>query len=162
MRFRQRPSKQLDEWIERRLYSPSVEKDDLDLLATLPPEGVLEWMEFKARLADGTEPWLPILPVEFAMDAIHAERRLHTGRIGTADSRSSDGWLELVAGVLREACGLSVAEIALRSHVSTTAVRDRLQRHGRLLAREPEYARVLARAIHRALQRLPGVDSGNP
>jgi hypothetical protein len=138
--------------IERRISHPHVLEDPLDDLLGGAGPAVLAWMERKAALADATSIGIAVCEPENVDDAI-AEARAAGGpwRIG-AERRTGDGWLIAQAALQRELAGLTLAQAAERVGRSANGAWHLMERHRRLLAEDPEYAKRLADLAVRALR----------
>jgi hypothetical protein len=117
-------------WIERRLRARGDAKDDLDIVLGPDPERTLRWIRERARLADGTESFLPVASagsVLSALAAIEADVAALTARTRL---RGTTGALDtLSAGLLREAASLTWEEIAKRTGCTLTTARNRWTIH---------------------------------
>ncbi len=124
--------------VEIRLSSAG-HADPLDDLVHATPVQVLSWMRWKARLADGTEPGLPVVEPGCVDDVVHRERDRGAEillRAGRADLLT-----EIHAGLLRGLSGASLAEIGERTGRSTSNAGALCQRHARRLEQDEAYAR---------------------
>ncbi len=140
----------LEEWILARLARGEGPPDPLDDLITAAPPKVLSWMRRKAKLADGTDVGVPLVPwqgIEASLAPVAADLRVlarEDGRLCPLDSVAR-------AGLLREIGCLSYARIAGIVGCSETAVKHRVRRHRDLLAGDAEYGHIVAEVAHRAL-----------
>ena len=145
------------ELVERRLMSKCREPDPLDDLVGAAPAKVREWMQRKARLADGTTVGLPICSPSVVQ---------HVIREASADSRSwsvsvsrkpLNGWGLLEVGLLLDLCGLSLSAVASMLGSGTSTIGDRARQHRRLLLVDCAYADRAARMTSASLpQSLQG------
>ena len=144
------------ELVELRLGSTG-EVDSLDdLLRSTPPE-VLEWMRRKARLADGSEPGVPVAHPR-CVDAAVRGARERSAELLLRPVRT-DGWTEIHAGLLRHLCGASLAEIGVRIGRSTGNAREACRRHLRMLDEHEAYAQQACRLVRIALATQHGAAS---
>jgi REP element-mobilizing transposase RayT len=136
----------IERWVAGRISSLQSE-DSLDDLVGSARGTVLAWMKRKARLADGTQPGLALVPLE-ALDRILAERAGGPWLVRNGASER-DGWQVARVGLARDLCGASVAESSARERIATSSSSKIHGLHRRLLLEDGEYgARVeeLARA----------------
>jgi REP element-mobilizing transposase RayT len=134
--------------VQRRLSNPGS-ADPLDDLVHATPAGVLSWMRWKARLADGTDPGLPVVEAGCVEDA------LRTARDGGLELLLQGGRVDrlprMQAGLLRDLCGATLAEIALRIDRSVSTAGELCRRHHESMAFDEAYARHAARLAQAAL-----------
>jgi hypothetical protein len=140
--------------VERRLGSLG-RTDPLDDLVHATPDRVLAWMRWKARLADGTEPGIPLVdPACVDSAVIEARSR---GIAVLLEHGKVDGLRQLHAGLLRQLCGESLRGIAVRIGRSTSTSGAFCQNHDRRLHDDEAYA-VHASSIARdAIQAQHGI-----
>jgi REP element-mobilizing transposase RayT len=140
------------EWlVERRLRKGS--RHDLvsaDLLARAPA-AVREWMERKARTADGTRPGVPMAAPAALMaqvDGVRSRRPDWTVRL----SRCRKPALPILAvGLLRTVCGLRLTEIGMRRHLAVATVHSFIRYHAQLIVNDPDYGAVAAACVRGAI-----------
>ncbi len=138
--------------VERRLALPDAANDPIDELMRGGALALREWFHKKALLADGTKPGLPIAAPEEIQRALAVELPAAIEpvvkhlRQGSADWRAA-----LTALLLREACGLTQAEIGERLGRSRETARSLVARARRVAAEHPAIGDFAAAAIHRAL-----------
>jgi len=140
--------------VERRIASSGL-LDPLDDLVHSTPAGVLSWMRWKARLADGTEPGLPVLDPTCIDGSIAAARDRGTDillRRGRADRLA-----QMHAGLLRDLAGASLSEIAIRTRRSTSSAAELCKRHADDIFRDEAYAEHASRLMHSTLEARYGV-----
>ena len=121
---------------------------ELDDLVRASPRRVQSWMQYKAQLADGTSIGAVLVDFEAvhaAVDMARAELE-KPWRIGRRDA-----WCLVSAGLERELCGATLADIGLHASVSVTAAQRRVRDHRRLLLSSGEYLARSADVAHRAL-----------
>jgi len=138
-------SADLVEVIEAR-SSRSFGPDPLDNLVTASSDQVRAWMVRKARLADGTEPNLPILSLRCMQELIAAGRhepwRIEHGRV------ERDAWTVAYVGLGYEMCAASLNRLAENLGLSHSTVSKLLRLHRQGILRNGEYrsrAAILAR-----------------
>ena len=147
-----------DRWVlERRIDTGSANTHGAErgneLLRAAPAE-VLEWLQSRARLADGGTPWLVF--------AAPAQVEEQVGRLARGSPtwsfvpgrRVDSPWRTMQIALLRQLCGLSLREIAVREKRSSTCVWSHCRRHEDWLREEREYARAVEEVIA-AVQRGP-------
>jgi len=145
--------------VERRIGSPGA-SDRLDELVTSTPEAVLSWMRWKARLADGTEPGLPVAAGPCVDAAVREARDRGAGvllRKGRADLLA-----EIHAGLLRDLSGATLEEIAQRLGRGQSSASQLCRRYAVRLEREENYARHASRLARAALDVQYGTASFPP
>lgn len=155
-----RPIKSCEDWGERAWLvearmAGQGEENPYEELVGANPDGVAEWMHQRARLADGTPACLPIVPrgvVSRAVDALFAERV--DKRILVPSGRRMDMAELMLAGLLRELCGLRFTYIA--QVVGTSAARARRchKYHCRCVELLDGYRQDAARVVARCLRSL--------
>jgi hypothetical protein len=151
--FPTRLPRAVHEFVDRRLRCRSPDADELDSLVGAAPERVREWMERKARLADGTRPSLPLVPARSLVDLLAAEQL--SPQLLSRPRASSPGPMAVMAvGLLRTLCGLTIREIGLALNLTDSTVRRRIQRHHRAQIHEPAYAHRSSLLAADALRRL--------
>jgi len=137
-----------DAFVERRMAAPDDE-DPLDDLVHAAPTHVRDWMERKARLADGTCAGQPILPLGFldsaAREASRTTWTIATGRI------ARDAWPVAHVGLARDLCGARLGELSSRVGRSRSIVSRLHGLHRRLLAEDPDYAEKVEKLARAAL-----------
>jgi hypothetical protein len=117
-------------FVERRIAVHDVE-DPLDDLVGCAPGRVLQWMQRKAELADGTAPGLALAPLE-VLDRILLEVRIEDWFVGSARGKR-DGWPVARVGLARDLCGASLAEMSEREGLASSSVSKLHGLHRRLL-----------------------------
>jgi DNA-directed RNA polymerase specialized sigma24 family protein len=125
--------------IERRIERGKG-SDDLDSLVDAAPERVRDWMERKARLADGAALGQPICDAETIRAAIEAKRSPEDHSPILSDCRLRTTWDAVEAALLRDMAGLTWSEIAAACGTSSSTSHTRYRVHARLLADQPPYA----------------------
>ena len=149
-------------WLVERRMSIGVTagEDPLDDLRGAASGKVREWMERKARLADGDAPgWVLVSPTA-ATGRIEDRRRWHPGWEAVVEGRIRAGWDVLQAGFLRWYCGLRVSEVGQRLGLPRTTCQDRIATYRRAFDRSQEFreaaAGLLAEALASELVVIPG------
>ena len=138
--------------VERRVAQIGGRGDDLDLFASAKPD-VRAWMLRKSRLADNSEPGLPVtgpstvLAVVAAAESLAGPWRIKRGR------RNRDAWIVLRAGLLRDFTGATWSEIASRLSRAPSTASSLCATHASWLREDGEYAMV---ASDLAGQVVPG------
>ena len=139
-------------WVEIQLSKRLPDElEDVSLRHAGSPR-VLNWTIRKAKLADGTRPWLPVAPAKLVANAIERAKAKVGPLLGRFAQRAKDAWVNLGAGLLRLLAGCAHYEIGLRvgRHASTIS-RD-LRDHARLLESDPDYAGLHSRLAHVVLE----------
>jgi len=137
--------------IERKLAGrrPLDEPDDVTLRYVGSLRAV-RWAIRKAKAADGTRPYQPLVSpqrVEQAVARASAGRRPWLERAGR---RTRDLWRILRAALLRLA-GDTLRAIGCRLNLDASTICRDLQYHRSMLARSPEYESAVARLTHAVL-----------
>jgi REP element-mobilizing transposase RayT len=130
--------------------SSAVGFDPLDNLVVASSDTVREWMVCKARLADGTEPNLPILSLGQLALLVNADRhrswRIERGQV------ERDAWPVAYAGLGRRLCGASLTLLASDMNLSHATVSKLCRLHEREVGLDGDYARRCALLTHAALE----------
>lgn len=150
--FRPRYSESFEQWIMDRLRRGERAPDPLDDLIVAAPPKVLEWMQRKARLADGSDASVgrPLVPWEDLMTAF----RDREGRFVPFNGpNGAGGGAVALAGLLRDVAGLTLRQIGEMVGRTPAGVQHRVARH-RVLLREPAYGALAAEIAAAALRGL--------
>lgn len=151
--FAPRLSDRQKAWIEARLAGKARRFDELDRLLG-NAEAVADWAHRKARLADGTEPGVPVLDPETAIDAIHSAGGLLANVVARPRSGRMRPAGDLMAtALLRDAAGESFVSIARRLEVSSSTPQKYYRLHGECLE-DAEYEAAYASILTNALRSL--------
>lgn len=145
--------------VERRIES-QCHSDALDDLLGSIPNRVLAWMRWKARLADGTEPGLPVVAGECVDDVVGNART--AGLEALLPVGRSDPLLEIHAGLLRDLAGAPLAEIAHRLRRSTSNAGQLCTRYAHRIEESEAYAQHAGRLAREALSLQHGSASSAP
>lgn len=148
--------------LEKRLVLRGQLEDPLTRLIGAAHGQVLDWMRYKAALADGMPVGMPVCDPDTVESTI-AGGRAELGEWEVQSGRKhSDGWGLLTAALLRELCGLGWDEIAVRMGCSANGAWRMAQRHQRVVSGDGAYAERAARVARGALDRCHGVgDAGS-
>ena len=139
------------ELIERRLVHGTSGTDTLGRLLPSSPSRTLDWMRWKAELADGTSPGAPVCSPR-TVDALVAARTAAEPDVRVRLRRAAAAaWPLIRIGLLRSACGLGLAEIAARVGSNPSTVHGRVRTHLELVRKRPEYAARAAGVLADAL-----------
>jgi len=137
--------------LERRLAWRRLSEDPLSHLIGGAQGQVLDWMRYKAELADGMPIGVPVCDPD-TVQAVIARGRKEIGDWRVQEGRRrSDGWTVLTAALLRGLCGLSWDEVAARMAMSPNGAWRMGRRHQRMVARDLVYAERGAEAAKAAL-----------
>jgi len=134
--------------VERRMLHAAL-VDPLDDLVHAAPPRVLSWMRWKARLADGTDSGLPVADSSSVDRAVREARGRGLEVLMRDDG--ADRLRRLHAGLLRDLCGDSLAEIASRIDRSVSTAADLCRRHAECLWSDEAYAQHAGRVAHAAI-----------
>jgi REP element-mobilizing transposase RayT len=138
--------------IERRLLHGGRDDNALGRLLPATPGRTLDWMTWKANLADGTSPGCPVSSpgtVDVLLAAAAArdpEQRVRLRR------NSVSTWPLIRIGLLRTACGLTLSEIAARVGANTSTVHQRVRTHDEVMRADEAYAQQVAAILCEALE----------
>ncbi|MEE9395106.1 MAG: transposase [Planctomycetota bacterium] len=144
----------LGQVIEARLFGVSA-PDPLDELAEGTPARVLEWMERKARLADGTSVGHPVCHSDDVMTIVREGIEKIKALARPKGTRNDTFERAMFCGLLRGLCGLKHQEVAAALGRSQTSVAVSAQRHERLILSNEAYRRVAAEFAYEAIGRGP-------
>jgi hypothetical protein len=142
--FGQSLSPGLAKVVERRMQLPARTRDPLDDLLGAAPEAVLAWMRRKAALADGTSIDQPVCDPEAVRSSVAAARESDLAWQVATSQRPSPGWPVVEVALLRDFCGITWSEIALRLGTSIPTALKTYARHRQLLVSDAQYARIAA------------------
>ena len=113
----------------------------------------------EAELADSTWPGLPVATPGVLLSALQ-EIETESPRLTVKPGRKAvSAWSLLRAGLLRQACGLTFKEIALRAGISTSQAQVQYDLHRRQVLADEEYASISSDALARAVGALRLYDS---
>jgi REP element-mobilizing transposase RayT len=135
--------------LTRRIHSPAIDDPLDDLLGAAAPR-ILDWMRRKSRLADGTEPGLPVADCESVDDRIAAMASSEAWSVRER-GRSRNAWPLAHAGLLRELCAASLREIAVRLRVSEQRASVLCREHLDRIRLDADYGVRVAELARRAL-----------
>jgi REP element-mobilizing transposase RayT len=120
------------------------------------PTNVAAWMLRKARLADGTAPGLPVAGTQTVCEVIDALGRGTDSRITVPGGRQHVRRDLLLAGLLRELCGVSLAHVARQLGTTDARAKRLFDYHWRCVADVEEYRLHAAEIVTRCLAPLRG------
>ncbi len=139
------------EWVEQRLNARDGSRDALDDLISAEPKHVRDWLRRKAALADGVVEDLPLVPAA-AVLAVCTEEVGGEWVIKRRGQRVSAQPVAM-AGLLRDSCRLSVAEIGRRLHCSPSTAHGRVEAHREAVLADIAYASRAAGLLVAAIER---------
>jgi hypothetical protein len=145
------PSKDLARLIELRLEHTTGTADHLHDLVGASSDHMLGWMQRKASLADGTGVGLPICDGGSIADVLAKHRTTVPDWIDPCSRKRTEAWPQVHAALLRDLCGSTWAEVALRTHMSEHAARRSYARHQRSLSANSPYAAQVSKLAKAAL-----------
>jgi REP element-mobilizing transposase RayT len=140
-------------WVERRM-TRAAHSDPLDLLVAGSPTRVRQWMERKARLADGTSVGEAVCDAESVRTVLSKQRGEPAA--GSAPTIGTARWSALEACLLRDLACLSWSEIAAASGTSPSTSFQRYQRHASLMFADEGYACLSARLVDEVMEEFFG------
>ena len=146
--------------VERRIELQGPAQDMLDDLIEAAPARVLDWMRRKSLLADGTDVGLPVCDPADVMAVVEAARAEGCGEVCAETTPQGDPWTAIQVGLLRDLCGVTVAEIAQRTASSASGASRSYARHQRCMSDDEHYALQAAGLAKRALDRSHGLQAG--
>ena len=148
----------LHDLVRSRLVRGAATGDELDELLELPGPRVAAWMQRKAALADGLQPWTPIALVA---DVVASVKRMR-GRVGKfrvqVGPRKLDAWPLLEAGLLHVGAGLRTVDTARQIGCAASTASRRITAHLELLSRKEGYAACAGEILREAMRRSFGED----
>ncbi len=151
--FGQGSSQRINWIIQRRLGGAIVAQDPLDELLGAAPEQILDWMQRRARLADGTAAGISVAdPISIA-EALEESHDLLDGWMLTTSRKKSAARPQLHLALLVELCALTLAEAGQYVGVSKTGAARLIERHRVCSAKDPEYLARMSALAQRALER---------
>jgi len=135
--------------VERRCTGQGIE-DPLDDLVSSAPGRVLAWMRRKAKLADGTSPGMPLVPLEVLDQVLsrHLEGDWTIGDGSAARPGRAIAWV----GLGRELCQASGKELTARIGLSHPVLCKLHRLHRDLISTDDDYARRVESAALEALE----------
>ncbi|MEN8151880.1 MAG: hypothetical protein ABFS86_18845 [Planctomycetota bacterium] len=139
------PTDQEVELVERRLLVPGDVDDPLDDLFGASPTAIRDWQMRKCAMADGTRPGVPIVTPATIFDLVDRDAA------ATLEASAGERLL-LATGLMRDACGLSLDEIAGRLGCSLSSAQRWSKRHAVQIAEGGAYAEAAAGILDRALR----------
>lgn len=138
--------------IEARLRGP-VSDDPLDDLLTATSARFQSWITWKARLADGLKPSLPLASVSSVRSRVDRSRASR-GDLPIKRTRTTwDGWTLIEAGLLHEIAGCSCERIAHTLDCNNATASRWIRAHRSLLADDSsDYAELSSAIAQGAIQ----------
>jgi REP element-mobilizing transposase RayT len=137
--------------IERRLQFRRGHEDPLDDLLAASGVEVEEWMKRKASLADGTTAGIPVCDSDLVSEFLEERARTEGEWPDPSSQRRIDAWAQVHAALLRDLCGATRIETAIRLGQSERAVGRALVRHRRSLFGSAPYASRVSELAQAAL-----------
>jgi REP element-mobilizing transposase RayT len=146
--------------LEKRLALRRALADPLAHLIGGAHGQVLDWMRFKAQLADGMPVGMPVCDPD-TVQVVIADDRRRMGEWTVRESRKGlSAWPQVSAALLRDLCGLPWNEIGIRLGASTQGAWRMAERHRRLLVSQADYAERVAGLAGEAVRRCHGKGEG--
>lgn len=138
--------------IECRIELQGPATDALDDLIGAAPRRVVEWMQRKALLADGTSVGLPVCDAADVSAAVAEwrarEREWRVEELGPL----MNAWDAVEVGLLRDLCGVTLSEAAQRTRTSISGALRREAKHRRALMDSEAYAERASLLVSQALE----------
>ncbi len=125
--------------------APRRQDERANLAAATPP--VLDWMQRKALLADGTGIGAGPEAPDRVETAVVRARTVHGRWERPSRGPRGDGWRDAKIVLLHHLCGLSVQETALRCGAKRSTAYDALKRHDQRWGTDAEYTVRLSELI---------------
>ena len=143
-------------WVESQLSArlPDEIHDDVSLKHAGSPR-VVRWAVRKAKLADGTKPFLPVCRPGLVYRILKRAKEKVGPLLGLFPSKWKDGWVALRAGLLRLLSGCTHDEIGLRVARHQAPISRDVNHPERLGRAVPRYERIAARLAHAAIAAKP-------
>ncbi|MCA8976918.1 MAG: hypothetical protein KDC98_19500 [Planctomycetes bacterium] len=136
--------------VEKRIDTVADDSDPVDLLIGEAPNAVVEWLRYKARLADGTRPGLPLVPAAAVTKVMRVAPTTEPAGV-PARLRNTDWRHALTALLLRDLAGLTFAEIGAHLDCALESARQLVIRARTALAADEELAARVADHARAAL-----------
>ena len=146
VRFPSRLSPAIKEWVTGNLERTHADHDRISALVHRPEGGVMRWMIEKALLADGTLPWDLPLPAGHVLAEI---KNPLAGGATTATTLPAVQRNFALAGLLRDACGLSLRSIRAQTRMPRSTIHASAVRHAELFGVDPVYTRFVKEIVDR-------------
>ncbi len=138
-----RPHEQ--DWIESILEHPKGRNGNLDFLDDLigaSSESVWNWMERKAKLADGTRPGLPLISSQTIRAHLDSTERLDLAVPKLRRGKPCDAWQVLSVWLFRNLASQSYSQIAAGLSIPEGSIARQLRQHPIYLLQSPTYQAV--------------------
>lgn len=151
-----------ERWVvERRLVATGAAGGEplADLLDAAPGR-VRDWMERRALLADGTGPGIPVVPPSPLAAAVAARMGRFPARVVVVGRRRAPASELLTAGLLREAAGLRLEEIADRMGIAFGTARNRVNLFRAALREDGGLLDAAAGVLEQVVAEIYGEDRG--
>ncbi len=139
----------LSEVVEARQDHPAPDEPLDDLVRSSRPS-VHAWMIRNAKLADGTSPGLPVLPLHSLRTKMEAIRH-DTWKIKRG-SIQRNAWPIALAGLGRDLCGASLHQLALTLNLTNSTVSKLCRIHREAIIEQGEYSLRVATITHTAFR----------
>jgi hypothetical protein len=141
------------EVVERRIALPCHGEDPLDELLDGAVDRVRAWMRRKSELADGTAIGWPVCSVEDVGAVLESERAMRGAWELRSSRKSTDAWAQVHVALLRELCGITLAEAGLRCGRTSGHAWLMERRHRECILGDEDYATRVAELARSALRR---------
>lgn len=139
--------------VENHLQSEAVGSGHLDYLISASPGEVRDRLLKNARLADGTEPGLPIVTAQTILEVVGEESEGDQTLELPSSRRQVDSLTYLLPGLFRLASGMSYEQVALLCDCSISTSHGRVKTHLMALRSDPDYADFSANVLRESLRR---------
>jgi len=143
-----------EDWlvVQRLTRGGADAPDPLDDLIAASPLRLRRWLAARALVADGTAGGVAVVRPSTVQSVIASESKKEKDWTVSLSGTRRAAWPILTAGMLRDTCGATFAEIAARLDASCGAVRSRAQAHMALLRVDAAYARRAGTLLALALR----------
>lgn len=150
--FSSQLSKVEEHIVTEGMLSKAPSLDDLDELRTMPPNRVKTWMINKAYLGDGTQPFFPTTTPASIAKEIEKISADNTQNMSLNDDFLGQYQYNLLAGLLRMGCGITLKHIAHYCECSLASVRSKIQKHTKLMNSNEIYANLAATVLSKSIE----------
>ncbi len=142
------------DWLERRLRVPDRNSGEGKAFLDEANSVIRDWMLRKMRLADGSTPSEPLLPI----DSVRRSLQQIFPRPGSARVKYPRSRLTTAAVIetmmFRDLCGLRLRDVARLTNVSLPTAHRRYQLHRLAMEHDPDHATLAVEAARLAASEL--------
>jgi REP element-mobilizing transposase RayT len=140
-------------WVELSIRGKIRVADELDELVGAAPDRVRDWMQRKARLADGSARRTVIMGAASVRAAIEREAAQRPGWTVRVGVHHRCAWAAMRAGLLRTLAAARLADVARWEGVAVSSIARRERWHRVAIMNDAEYADVASRVAAEAMRK---------